>query len=60
MTTMLIAKIEAMKERHMRELDAILAELHAELPACENAARYQRMRVIAGDRGRVREYLGGK
>jgi hypothetical protein len=56
----LIAEIEAMKERHGREIDAILAELRAGLPATEGAARYQRLRVIAGDRERARAYLEGR
>ena len=56
----LIHELEAMKERHGRELDAVLAELRACLPASESAARYQRLRVIAGNRERARAYLEGR
>ena len=49
-----------MKERHGREYDAVLAELRACLPATEGAARYQRLRVISGDRERARAYLEGR
>jgi hypothetical protein len=55
-----VAELEAMKERHVRELDGLLAELRAILPAAESAARYQRLRVIAGDRDRARAYLDGR
>lgn len=60
MINRVIHEIEAMKERHGRELDAVLAELRACLPATEGAARYQRLRVIAGDRDRARAYLEGR
>jgi hypothetical protein len=55
-----ISELEAMKERHGREIDAMLAELRASLPAAAAAARYQRLRVIAGDRERARAYLEGR
>jgi hypothetical protein len=55
-----ISELEAMKERHVRELDGMLAELRARLPAAAAAARYQRLRVIAGDRDRARAYLEGR
>ena len=55
-----IYEVEAMKERHGRELDAILAELRACLPENDGAARYQRQRSICSDRAKIRDYLEGR
>jgi hypothetical protein len=53
-------ELRSVREQVMRKIDAIDAHLEAMLPAYEDAARYQRMRVIAGDRAKTRAFLEGR
>lgn len=53
-------ELRTVREQVTRQMDALDARLEALLPFYENAARYQRMRVIASDRAKTRAFLEGK
>jgi hypothetical protein len=58
--SMLRMELRAVREQMLRQLDAIDTRLEGMLPAYEDAARYQRIRAIAGDRAKTRAFLEGK